>query len=126
MFPAERVELRCAMEPSSDWTYTWYKDGHVVQADDDVSFDSNRANLSIKSSSAKHEGQYNCKGHLEGRSVLSNFGSGLTLTVYGEFSFFFKCIKIKIPYLNFIIRNVPLILVTMKHFGGLGQVIGVE
>lgn len=89
VFPTESVKLSCGMDGSSDWTYTWYRDGQKVQADNVVSFDSNEATLSIYSASAAHAGQYKCKGHLNERSVSSSISSsGITLTVYGEFSFF--------------------------------------
>ncbi|XP_031700313.1 titin [Anarrhichthys ocellatus] len=84
VFPTESVKLSCGMDGSLNWIYTWYKHRQVVQADNVVSFDSNGATLSIRSASAKHVGQYNCKGHLNDRSVGSNFSSGLTLNVYGE------------------------------------------
>lgn len=88
VFPTESVKLRCGLGNSSDWTYTWYKQLQEVQADNVVSFDSNRATLSISSAAVVHGGQYNCMGHLTDRSVRSNSSSGLTLEVYGEFSFF--------------------------------------
>ncbi|AWP09726.1 putative titin-like [Scophthalmus maximus] len=84
VFPSESVKLSCDMQRGSDWTYTWRKDGQKVQADDIVSFDSNGKTLSISSASAKHAGQYNCNGHLQGRSVISNSSPELTLTVYDK------------------------------------------
>ncbi|XP_070765934.1 hemicentin-1-like [Enoplosus armatus] len=84
VFPAESVKLSCGMNGSSGWTYTWQKDGQKVRADNVISFDSNGVTLSIKSASAAHAGQYNCKGHLNGRSVSSNPSPGLTLTVYDK------------------------------------------
>lgn len=86
VFPEETVKMSCGMDYSSDWTYTWYKDGQLVQADNVVSFDTNEATLSIYSASAAHAGEYKCKGHLNDRSVSSSSSSGLILTVYGEFS----------------------------------------
>lgn len=88
VFPAETVEMSCGMGNSSDWTYTWYKDLQEVKADKVVSFDSNKATLSIYSASTDHAGQYVCMGHLNGRSVNSSSSSPLRLVVYGEFSFF--------------------------------------
>ncbi|XP_034732659.1 hemicentin-1-like [Etheostoma cragini] len=72
------------MNSTSDWTYTWDKDGQQVRADDVVSFELNGATLSISSASAGHAGQYNCKGHLKDRSVSSSSSSGLTLKVYDK------------------------------------------
>ncbi|XP_068588665.1 basement membrane-specific heparan sulfate proteoglycan core protein isoform X2 [Cebidichthys violaceus] len=84
VFPTESVKLSCGMDGSPNWIYTWYKHGQQVQADNVASVDSNGATLSIRSASAEHEGQYNCKGHLNDRSVRSTFSSGLTLNVYDE------------------------------------------
>ncbi|KAM6929339.1 basement membrane-specific heparan sulfate proteoglycan core protein [Lycodopsis pacificus] len=84
VFPTESVKLSCGMDGSPNWIYTWYKHGQEVQADNVVSVDSNGATLFIRSASAKHEGQYNCKGHLNDRSVRSIFSSVLTLNVYDE------------------------------------------
>ncbi|XP_070825108.1 cell adhesion molecule CEACAM5 [Chaetodon trifascialis] len=84
VFPTERVKLSCGLNDSSEWIYTWSKDGQLVQADNIVSFDSNGATLSISSASAAHAGQYNCKGHLKDRSVSRSSDSGLTLTVYDK------------------------------------------
>lgn len=85
MFPTETVKMKCEMNDSSDWTFTWYKGAQMVQADNVVSFDSNEASLSINSASAAHEGIYQCVGHLNERSVSSNLSSEHVLTVYGEF-----------------------------------------
>ncbi|XP_040007920.1 hemicentin-1 isoform X2 [Xiphias gladius] len=84
VFPTESVKLSCGMQRGSDWIYMWYKDGQKVQADNTVSFDLNGATLSISSASAKHAGQYHCKGHLQDRSVSSSASSELTLTVYDK------------------------------------------
>ncbi|KAM8862513.1 basement membrane-specific heparan sulfate proteoglycan core protein [Spinachia spinachia] len=84
VFPTESVELGCAMDGAADWVYTWYKHGHEVQAGDVDSLGSNGATLSIRSASAKHRGQYSCRGQLNNRPVSSNFSAGLTLNVYDE------------------------------------------
>ncbi|XP_008302306.1 titin-like [Stegastes partitus] len=85
VFPTEAAELRCGMQKGSGWTYTWYKDKVEVQADNSVSFDSERATLSINSASpGKHEGQYECKGHLRDRAVSSKSSSPVSLTVYDK------------------------------------------
>ncbi|XP_076597526.1 hemicentin-1 [Chaetodon auriga] len=84
VFPTKSVKLSCGMDGSSDWRYSWSKDGKSVQADNIVSFDSNGATLSISSASAAHAGQYNCKGYLKDRSVSRSSISGLTLTVYDK------------------------------------------
>ncbi|XP_027144315.1 hemicentin-1 [Larimichthys crocea] len=82
VFPDESVQLSCGMSDSSDWIYTWHKDGQEVQANTHVSFDSNGATLFIKSASAAHAGQYTCSANIKGRSVNSIISSGLKLIVY--------------------------------------------
>ncbi|XP_062283587.1 titin isoform X2 [Scomber scombrus] len=84
VFPTENVELTCQTQSGSDWTYTWYRDGRDIQKDNTVSFDSVGGTLSISSASVSHEGQYQCKGHLSGRSVSSTFSSGLAFKVYDK------------------------------------------
>ncbi|XP_058498237.1 hemicentin-1-like [Solea solea] len=85
VFPTESVTLSCGMmDGSSDWTYTWYRDGQKVQADDVVSLESGGSTLSIRSASAEHAGQYSCSGTLKIRPVHSKTSTALTLSVYDE------------------------------------------
>ncbi|KAM7411848.1 hypothetical protein PAMA_021701 [Pampus argenteus] len=84
VFPTENVKFSCKMQDSLSWTYTWYRDGQVIQPDNTVSFDPDKATLSISSASDSHAGQYMCKGFLSSRSVNSSFSSGLDLTVYDK------------------------------------------
>ncbi|XP_057683015.1 carcinoembryonic antigen-related cell adhesion molecule 5 isoform X2 [Corythoichthys intestinalis] len=84
VFPTESVTLRCAMANSSSWTYTWRRDNQVIHSDDTVTFGLDRATLSIRSASPAHGGLYSCSGKLRSRSVISNFTSGLQLTVYDD------------------------------------------
>ncbi|KAF3860484.1 hypothetical protein F7725_000739 [Dissostichus mawsoni] len=82
VFPTEGVNLTCGMDVSSDWTYTWFRDGQLVKADKVLSFGSDAANLSISSASASQHGQYSCSAQLKSRSVSSNSSSETTLEVY--------------------------------------------
>ncbi|XP_035512107.1 hemicentin-1-like [Morone saxatilis] len=84
VFPSESVKLSCEMDGTSDWTYTWYKDGQIVLPENTVSFDSDKTTLSIPSASVLHRGQYVCSGIFKSRSVKSSFSSGLILSVYDE------------------------------------------
>lgn len=84
VFPTESVRLSCEMDNSSDWMFTWYKDGQEVHAGQGVSFDQDATVLSINWASASHRGQYSCSGKHKQRSVSSNITSGLQLDVYGE------------------------------------------
>ncbi|XP_061552397.1 titin-like [Phycodurus eques] len=82
VFPTESVTLSCAMADDSGWTYTWRRDDAALPGDDAVSFGPGGANLTVGSASASHRGRYSCSGKLRGRSVSSNFTSGMTLCVY--------------------------------------------
>ncbi|XP_029689969.1 hemicentin-1 isoform X3 [Takifugu rubripes] len=82
VFPTENVILSCEMNSSSDWTYTWYKDGQEVHTGLGVSFDSNKATLFISSAAATSRGEYKCTGHLINRSVSTGSSSGFNLEVY--------------------------------------------
>uniref|UniRef100_A0A3Q1FKB8 Titin-like n=1 Tax=Acanthochromis polyacanthus TaxID=80966 RepID=A0A3Q1FKB8_9TELE len=85
VFPTEGVELSCEMQSGSGWTYTWYKDKVEVQANNTVLFGLNRATLFINSTvSDKHNGLYECKGHLQDRTVKSISSSPLRLMVYDK------------------------------------------
>uniref|UniRef100_A0A3P9ILQ2 Ig-like domain-containing protein n=1 Tax=Oryzias latipes TaxID=8090 RepID=A0A3P9ILQ2_ORYLA len=83
VFPEEMVELSCTMLLDSGWTYTWYKDGKLIQADKDVVIGTNGATISFGSDPSHHKTQnYTCKAELKDRSVHSNFSSKVTLMVY--------------------------------------------
>ncbi|XP_077585900.1 hemicentin-1 [Stigmatopora nigra] len=82
VFPTESVTLSCAIATSSGWTYTWRRDNQAIAADNTISIGSDGATLSIGSMSPYHRGEYSCSGELKGRSVRTNFTSGLKLTVY--------------------------------------------
>ena len=85
VFPTEKVNLSCQMDGTSDWIFTWYKDGQELHAGQVVSFDTKKATLFISSASASFRGEYKCKGRLNDRPVSTNYSSGVILTVYGEF-----------------------------------------
>uniref|UniRef100_A0A3P9LUS1 Ig-like domain-containing protein n=1 Tax=Oryzias latipes TaxID=8090 RepID=A0A3P9LUS1_ORYLA len=83
VFPKEMVELSCKILLGSGWTYTWYKDGKLIQADKDVVIGTNGATMSFRSDPSHHKTQnYTCKAELKDRSVHSNFSSKVTLMVY--------------------------------------------
>uniref|UniRef100_A0A3Q3JJ02 Ig-like domain-containing protein n=1 Tax=Monopterus albus TaxID=43700 RepID=A0A3Q3JJ02_MONAL len=93
VFPHEPVNLTCGIKGSSDWMYTWYKDGQQIQADKTVSFDLDKTSLSISSASPSHRGQYSCRGQLKRSSVISKVSLGLTngffvFLLYSLFCFF--------------------------------------
>ncbi|XP_075878642.1 hemicentin-2 isoform X3 [Nelusetta ayraudi] len=82
VFPTEHVNLRCAIQGSSDWRYEWEKDGRPLSPSQMVSFDSDKSVLSISGAAASHGGQYGCSAVLKGRSVTSGASGKLTLKVY--------------------------------------------
>ncbi|XP_034000612.1 hemicentin-1-like isoform X5 [Trematomus bernacchii] len=83
VFPTEGVKLSCGMDGSSDWKYTWFRNGQLVRKEDEVLyFGSDAATLSISSASASQRGQYSCSAQLKSRSVSSNSSSETTLEVY--------------------------------------------
>ncbi|KAM8754905.1 hemicentin-1 [Acanthopagrus schlegelii] len=86
VFPTESVTLSCVMNGSSDWKYTWYKDGQEVQKTPNnvLSFDGDASRLNITSASPLNRGQYKCSARLKSRSVNSSLSSGLTLSVYDK------------------------------------------
>lgn len=72
------------MDGSSDWMFSWHKDGQEVPAGQGVSFDQDATVLSINSASASHRGQYSCSAKHKQRTINSNVSSGIQLDVYGE------------------------------------------
>lgn len=88
VFPKEMVQLSCMMPNSSGWTYTWYRDGGLIQADNNVVIGTNGATISFPSDPSLHQIQpYTCEAELKHRSVRSNFSSTVTLQVYGKLFF---------------------------------------
>lgn len=84
VFPSESVKLLCEMQGDSGWKYTWHKGNEMLQSDDTVSFGPEGATLFINTASARHAGQYECRGHLQDRTVHSRLSAQLTLTVYDK------------------------------------------
>ncbi|XP_067096977.1 Fc receptor-like protein 5 [Osmerus mordax] len=84
VFPSERVELRCGVQDSSDWTYTWTRGGQKVGSDQTVSINSEGATLSIVSAEQKHSGEYSCLGQHKTRPVTTESSKSVSLSVYDE------------------------------------------
>nr|XP_057939709.1 carcinoembryonic antigen-related cell adhesion molecule 5-like [Doryrhamphus excisus] len=82
VFPTESVTLSCEITKTSDWMYTWQRDGQAIQRDAGVSLGSDGRTLSIVSASSHHQGQYSCSGKLKSRSVSSDSSSGVEILVY--------------------------------------------
>ncbi|KAM6976572.1 V-set and immunoglobulin domain-containing protein 10-like 2 [Aplochiton taeniatus] len=84
VFPSERVELSCGVPGSSDWSYTWFRGGDPLLADQTVTMGPDGAALTISADSATHAGEYTCKGVLNTRPVNTQQSAGLSLKIYDE------------------------------------------
>ncbi|XP_048041331.1 Fc receptor-like protein 5 [Megalobrama amblycephala] len=81
VFTGERVNLTCEIKSDrSDWRYEWNKDSALLQASERYTV--NRDTLSIVEAVESDEGQYTCKGHIDGRSVSSQ-SSSVSLSMKG-------------------------------------------
>ncbi|XP_067255904.1 leukocyte immunoglobulin-like receptor subfamily A member 1 [Chanodichthys erythropterus] len=82
VFTGERVNLKCVINSDhSDWKYEWNKDYSVLQTSGHYTV--NRDTLSIVEAVKTDEGQYTCKGHIDGRSVSSRSSSAVSLSLKG-------------------------------------------
>uniref|UniRef100_A0A3Q2CWJ9 Basement membrane-specific heparan sulfate proteoglycan core protein-like n=1 Tax=Cyprinodon variegatus TaxID=28743 RepID=A0A3Q2CWJ9_CYPVA len=81
VFPSERAELGCEMEGSSEWIFTWFKNGENV-AGNSVTISEDGSILTITKASGSHHGNYSCSGELKDRTVRSIRSSEATLHVY--------------------------------------------
>ncbi|XP_058639221.1 titin-like isoform X7 [Onychostoma macrolepis] len=80
VFTGERVNLKCVIESDhSDWRYEWFKDSAMSQTSDRYTV--NTDTLSIIGVTTSDQGYYRCKGHIDGRSVSTNVGSAVYLSV---------------------------------------------
>ncbi|XP_061669289.1 B-cell receptor CD22-like [Syngnathoides biaculeatus] len=83
VFPFEKAVFECRVNDSTEWTFTWSRNGHPVQEGDrNVSLISlARAALTITAASQADGGLYDCQAHhkLKGDSLSSNL---LELKVY--------------------------------------------
>jgi len=82
VFTGETVNLKCVINSDhSDWRYEWNKDSSMLQRSERYTV--NRDTLSIVKAVVSDEGQYWCKGHIDGRPVSSQ-SSSVSLSVKGE------------------------------------------
>ncbi len=83
VFTGETVNLKCVIKPDySDWRYEWYKDSVMLQRSDRYTV--NRDTLTIRGATESDQGQYWCRGHIDGRPDLSQSSSAVSLSVKGE------------------------------------------
>ncbi|XP_073764067.1 Fc receptor-like protein 5 isoform X2 [Danio rerio] len=80
VFTGETVNLKCVTEPDhSDWTYEWYK--YRVKLQSDGHYTVNRDTLTISGAAESDQGQYWCKGLINGRSVNTYSSPVVSLSV---------------------------------------------
>ncbi len=83
VFRGDTVTLRCDIDAEgvTSWKYSWYKDGSTC-----VFSEQEHIFRSVNESDA---GKYSCYGAERGGSRRSNISDVVTLTVSGEFDYFF-------------------------------------
>ncbi|KAM4609956.1 obscurin-like protein 1 [Polymixia lowei] len=84
VFPSEKVELSCEVQGSSDWTFTWHRDGQQINADSAVSLAPEGSILTITPGSQIYSGNYVCRGHHKAKSVTTEDSDSLTLQVHAN------------------------------------------
>ncbi len=100
VFTGETVNLTCVIESHSDWRqrngltydrtyyqtpewrYEWYNDRYHVQSSDRYTV--NRDTLTIRGATESDQGQYRCRGQIDGRPGLSQSSYAVYLSVKGE------------------------------------------
>lgn len=83
-YQTEKVTLKCSVdEESNKWGYEWFKNGGLLEEDENISFSGNT--LSISSAKAGHSGQYTCRGkHLTRTSVTTRETEAVQLHIQGK------------------------------------------
>ncbi|XP_077083272.1 Fc receptor-like protein 5 [Siphateles boraxobius] len=80
VFTGETVNLKCVIKPYySYWRYEWYKDSVKLQTSDRYTV--NRDTVTIRGVTESDQGQYRCKGHIDGRPNSSTSSSAVSLSV---------------------------------------------
>lgn len=86
VFPSEKVEFKCSVAGSSDWTLTWFRNAEEVQdSDPNVSLPADRSALTITAAAQTYSGLYSCKGRHKTKGVTTAASNSLELTVNGRF-----------------------------------------
>lgn len=81
VFVNETVTLDCEAG-STDWSFSWLKDGQPLSEDGSLTIKEQGANLHIESASVSHMGAYSCKAHHKTRAVHSEPSQTLDVKVY--------------------------------------------
>uniref|UniRef100_A0A3P8S437 Ig-like domain-containing protein n=1 Tax=Amphiprion percula TaxID=161767 RepID=A0A3P8S437_AMPPE len=82
IFPSEKVKFSCTISGSSDWTFTWYRNGDKIDADANFSFPGDGSVLTI--TAATNSGKYTCKGQHKTKSVMTQSSNSLELKVHAN------------------------------------------
>ncbi|XP_051280945.1 titin [Dicentrarchus labrax] len=78
VFPSEKVKFSCSITGSSDWTFTWFRNGTEVQLDSNVSAEGSVLTITA---AEIHSGSYSCKGHHKTKGVSSAVSNSHELKV---------------------------------------------
>ncbi|XP_029910619.1 carcinoembryonic antigen-related cell adhesion molecule 5 [Myripristis murdjan] len=81
VFQSEKVELSCVVAGSSDWTFTWRKDGAELQKSSSLSLDAEGSLLTILSATQTDQGIYTCQGHHKNRKISTGFSNTVNIKV---------------------------------------------
>lgn len=99
VFPSEKVEFSCSVNGSSEWTFTWSRNGQEVQdSDPNVSLSEEGSMLTITAATQTYSGSYTCKAHHKTKGVTIAASNSVELKVYCKFYcvpspvFFAKCL----------------------------------
>ncbi|XDV19114.1 hypothetical protein PO909_024675, partial [Leuciscus waleckii] len=80
VFTGETVKLKCEINSDySNWRYEWYKDSVILQTSERYTV--NRDTLTIRGATESDQGQYWCKGQIDGRPNSSTSSSAVSLSV---------------------------------------------
>ncbi|XP_039509493.1 basement membrane-specific heparan sulfate proteoglycan core protein-like [Pimephales promelas] len=80
VFTGETVNLKCVIKPyHSNWRYEWYKDSVILQKSDRYTV--NRDTVTIRGATGSDQGQYWCKGQIDGEPDSSTSSSAVSLSV---------------------------------------------
>ncbi|XP_056104267.1 Fc receptor-like protein 5 [Rhinichthys klamathensis goyatoka] len=80
VFTGETVNLKCVINSDhSNWRYEWYKDSVKLQKSERYTV--NRDTVTIRGATKSDQGQYWCRGHIDGRPISSTLSYDVSLSV---------------------------------------------
>ncbi|XDV19126.1 hypothetical protein PO909_024678, partial [Leuciscus waleckii] len=107
VFTGETVNLKCVIETHQPWRYEWYKYSVILPTSERYTV--NRDTLTIRGATESDQGQYWCKGQIDGRPKSSTSSSAVSLSVKVCFSGQISVLKI----LSFLLAASPHLLATV-------------